>query len=157
MGVGFGLAGQRCWVKLILGRCFLTTRRKDGTPQSPLVWDGRIHLFSTIPCGVPRGVPTGLWLEDSLLIAVLMHLHRLLLLSAEPNTWGGKEGTEEFKLHLREKKILLVAEGKLCHEASGHKAPRREAGRRAEQGDWNAGWAGLERLWKLAGLGWRRS
>lgn len=46
--IGFGLAGQRCWVKLILGaECFLTTRReKDGTPQSPLVWDGRIHLFS---------------------------------------------------------------------------------------------------------------
>lgn len=54
---------------------------------------------------------------------------------------GRKEGTEEFKLHPQRKKILLVAEETVRQVVT--KAPRREAGRRAEQGDWECrlGWA----------------
>lgn len=45
---------------------------------------------------------------------------------------GRKEGTEESKLH-PQRKILLVAQETVRQGVT--KAPRREAGRRAEQGD----------------------
>lgn len=67
---------------------------------------------------------------------------------------GRKEGTEESKLHPQRKKILLVAQETVRQGVT--KAPRREAGRGAEQGDWagrlgcageavEAGRAGVER------------
>ena len=66
---------------------------------------------------------------------------------------GKKEGTEESKLH-PQRKILLVAQETVRQVVT--KAPRREAGRGAEQGDWagrlgcageavEAGRAGVER------------